>query len=146
MFSGGVVPPLTLPYTAQVVSYPGYQSLYDVARSVGCEVSLWEVQLEGEWGPAFDVGDLKVGRVCNVIPGWVQWHYGMRARCRASLLPGLPCTSVRGALHLSLAVLSASASTVRQQLIDRTRFRPTIHHPFLFPSTLRYPYASPPPW
>lgn len=42
-----------------VVTYPGYQSLYEVARSVGCTTSYWQPQrhVQGHW--CFDVEDLK---------------------------------------------------------------------------------------
>lgn len=36
-----------------VCTFPGYQSLYEVARSIGCEVSTWEPDEEREW--YFDV-------------------------------------------------------------------------------------------
>ena len=29
-----------------VVTYPGYQALYEVARSVGCQISYWQPQLD----------------------------------------------------------------------------------------------------
>lgn len=32
-----------------IVQYPCYQSLFDVARWVGCEVSKWEVKEENQW-------------------------------------------------------------------------------------------------
>jgi aspartate/methionine/tyrosine aminotransferase len=40
-----------------VCTFPGYQSLYEVARSIGCEVSAWEPDEERGW--YFDVADLK---------------------------------------------------------------------------------------
>jgi len=39
-----------------VCTFPGYQSLYEVARSIGCQVSTWEPDEEREW--YFDVGEL----------------------------------------------------------------------------------------
>jgi aspartate/methionine/tyrosine aminotransferase len=39
-----------------VCTFPGYQSLYEVARSIGCEVSTWEPHEERGW--YFDVEDL----------------------------------------------------------------------------------------
>jgi aspartate/methionine/tyrosine aminotransferase len=39
-----------------VCTFPGYQSLYEVARSIGCEVSTWEPEEEREW--RFDVEEL----------------------------------------------------------------------------------------
>jgi aspartate/methionine/tyrosine aminotransferase len=39
-----------------VCTFPGYQSLYEVARSVGCAVSLWEPVEDNGW--KFDVEDL----------------------------------------------------------------------------------------
>jgi len=32
-----------------VCTYPGYQSLYEIARSIGCEVSLWEPDEDSGW-------------------------------------------------------------------------------------------------
>ena len=43
-----------------VVTYPGYQPLYEVARSVGCEVSYWQPKLNPDsstW--AFDIRELQ---------------------------------------------------------------------------------------
>ena len=40
-----------------VCTFPGYQSLYEVARSIGCEVSTWEPHEARGW--CFDVIDLK---------------------------------------------------------------------------------------
>ncbi|MGQ0601161.1 MAG: aminotransferase class I/II-fold pyridoxal phosphate-dependent enzyme, partial [Anaerolineales bacterium] len=38
-----------------VAMFPAYQALYEVARSVGCEVSLWEVALrDGRWHADLD--------------------------------------------------------------------------------------------
>ncbi len=39
-----------------VCTYPGYQSLYEIARAVGCVVDLWEPREEGAW--RFDPADL----------------------------------------------------------------------------------------
>ena len=39
-----------------VCTFPGYQSLYDVARSIGCEVSNWEPNEEQGW--KFPIADL----------------------------------------------------------------------------------------
>ena len=39
-----------------IVSYPGYQSLYEIARSKGCEISKWEPDESRGW--RFDVDDL----------------------------------------------------------------------------------------
>ncbi|KAG2425388.1 hypothetical protein HXX76_013802 [Chlamydomonas incerta] len=38
-----------------VVTYPGYQSLFQVAASMGCEVSMWEVDLAEDGSASFDV-------------------------------------------------------------------------------------------
>ncbi|KAG2430784.1 hypothetical protein HYH02_013623 [Chlamydomonas schloesseri] len=38
-----------------VVTYPGYQSLFQVAASMGCEVSMWEVELGEDGSATFDV-------------------------------------------------------------------------------------------
>jgi aspartate/methionine/tyrosine aminotransferase len=40
-----------------VVTYPGYQSLYEIANSLGCEVSKWTPKEQKGW--AFDVHDLR---------------------------------------------------------------------------------------
>lgn len=40
-----------------VCTFPGYQSLYEIARSIGCEVSAWEPDEEKGWD--FDVERLK---------------------------------------------------------------------------------------
>jgi aspartate/methionine/tyrosine aminotransferase len=37
-----------------ICTFPGYQSLYEVARSLGCEVSLWEPHEERGWRFALD--------------------------------------------------------------------------------------------
>jgi len=39
-----------------IVTYPGYQSLYEIARSKGCEISKWEPDKTRGW--RFDVDDL----------------------------------------------------------------------------------------
>lgn len=44
-----------------VVTYPGYQSLYAVAESLGCQVSHWEPSVAAGGGMEFDVEQLKVG-------------------------------------------------------------------------------------
>ena len=40
-----------------VVHWPCYQSLYEIARSIGCEVTFWEARIENRW--ALDLGELK---------------------------------------------------------------------------------------
>jgi aspartate/methionine/tyrosine aminotransferase len=40
-----------------IVTFPGYQSLYEVARSLGCQVSYWEPDEEKGW--YFDIAKLK---------------------------------------------------------------------------------------
>lgn len=40
-----------------VVTFPGYQSLYQIAQSLGCEVSYWRPQKKKGWW--FDLDDLK---------------------------------------------------------------------------------------
>ncbi len=40
-----------------VCTFPGYQSLYDLARSIGCEVSLWQPSESETW--RFDPDDLE---------------------------------------------------------------------------------------
>jgi aspartate/methionine/tyrosine aminotransferase len=37
-----------------IVHWPGYQSLFEVARSIGCEVTFWEARLENKWAPNLD--------------------------------------------------------------------------------------------
>ncbi|PNH03957.1 hypothetical protein TSOC_009942 [Tetrabaena socialis] len=48
-----------------VAPFPGYQSLYEVARSVGCEVELWEPELGEDGGATFDVATFK--RACAAV-------------------------------------------------------------------------------
>ncbi len=40
-----------------VCAFPAYQSLYEIARSIGCVVSFWEPNEEGGW--RFDLSDLE---------------------------------------------------------------------------------------
>ncbi len=40
-----------------ITTFPGYQSLYEIAHSIGCEVSKWIPKYENEW--AFHVSDFK---------------------------------------------------------------------------------------
>jgi len=40
-----------------VTTFPGYQSLYEIANSLGCEVSKWTPKKENDW--TFDIEDLK---------------------------------------------------------------------------------------
>ncbi len=40
-----------------VVHWPCYQSLYEIARAVGCEISLWEARAENHW--KLDLDELK---------------------------------------------------------------------------------------
>ena len=42
-----------------VVTYPGYQSLYEVARSIGCTVSHWQPQRQAQGHWSFDPEDLR---------------------------------------------------------------------------------------
>jgi aspartate/methionine/tyrosine aminotransferase len=37
-----------------VVHWPCYQSLYEIARAIGCEVTLWEARGENGWAPDLD--------------------------------------------------------------------------------------------
>ena len=37
-----------------VVHSPGYQSLWEVARAAGCDVSLWQAREENNWAPDLD--------------------------------------------------------------------------------------------
>jgi len=39
-----------------IVQWPGYQSLAEVARAIGCEVTLWHMHFDGNW--SLDMGDL----------------------------------------------------------------------------------------
>jgi aspartate/methionine/tyrosine aminotransferase len=37
-----------------IVHWPCYQSLFEIARSIGCEVTYWEARLQNEWAPDLD--------------------------------------------------------------------------------------------
>jgi Aspartate/tyrosine/aromatic aminotransferase len=37
-----------------IVQWPCYQSLFEIAKSLGCEVTLWEVRPENGWAPDLD--------------------------------------------------------------------------------------------
>jgi len=37
-----------------IVHWPCYQSLFEIARSIGCEVTLWESRLQNNWAPDLD--------------------------------------------------------------------------------------------
>ncbi len=41
-----------------IVTFPGYQSLYELARTIGCEVSLWEMAADEEGALGFEVRPL----------------------------------------------------------------------------------------
>jgi hypothetical protein len=51
-----------------IVTYPGYQSLYDVALTVGCSVDRWEPRLDDS-ATLFDVAD---AQVCVLVCGVKQ--------------------------------------------------------------------------
>ena len=40
-----------------IVHWPCYQSLFEIARSIGCEVTFWEARAENKWAP--DLEELK---------------------------------------------------------------------------------------
>jgi len=42
-----------------IVTYPGYQSLYENLNTLGCKVSKWTAKMEGERGWSFDLTDLR---------------------------------------------------------------------------------------
>ena len=37
-----------------IVHWPCYQSLFEIARSIGCEVTFWEARLQNKWAPDLD--------------------------------------------------------------------------------------------
>jgi aspartate/methionine/tyrosine aminotransferase len=37
-----------------IVHWPCYQSLFEIARSIGCEVTFWEARQENNWAPDLD--------------------------------------------------------------------------------------------
>ena len=37
-----------------IVHWPCYQSLFEIARDIGCEVTLWEARQENKWAPDMD--------------------------------------------------------------------------------------------
>lgn len=39
-----------------IATFPGYQSLYELARTIGCEVSFWEMAADEESVLGFEVG------------------------------------------------------------------------------------------
>jgi aspartate/methionine/tyrosine aminotransferase len=51
-----VMQALLAPGDHMVCTYPGYQSLYEVARTIGCDVTFWEADESAGWG--FDVDRL----------------------------------------------------------------------------------------
>lgn len=52
-----VIRALLQPGNHVICTFPGYQSLYEVARSIGCEVSNWEPDEEQGW--KFSISDLE---------------------------------------------------------------------------------------
>lgn len=48
---------LLIPGDHIVCTFPGYQSLYEIARAIGCEVSTWEPDEDRGW--YFDIDDLE---------------------------------------------------------------------------------------
>jgi aspartate/methionine/tyrosine aminotransferase len=42
-----------------IVHWPCYQSLFEIAKSIGCEVTFWEARLQNKWAP--DMDELKRG-------------------------------------------------------------------------------------
>jgi aspartate/methionine/tyrosine aminotransferase len=48
---------LLAPRDHVVVTFPGYQSLYEITRSLGCQVSFWKPRREGGW--RFELADLE---------------------------------------------------------------------------------------
>lgn len=50
----------------QVVTYPGYQSLYEIAASMGCTISRWEPRYSPDTGHSFHLEDLKVGQMGDI--------------------------------------------------------------------------------
>ena len=49
--------PMLQPGDHLIVHWPCYQSLFEIAKSIGCEVTFWEARLENNW--ALDLEELK---------------------------------------------------------------------------------------
>lgn len=47
------------PGSTMVVTFPGYQALYEVARGRGCEIRMWMPRKDGTGRWRFDVSDLE---------------------------------------------------------------------------------------
>jgi aspartate/methionine/tyrosine aminotransferase len=54
-----------------ICTFPGYQSLYELANSIGCEVSLWKPVEDDAW--RFDPDDLK--RLLRLDTRLVVWNF-----------------------------------------------------------------------
>ncbi len=50
---------LLRPSNHVVVTYPGYQALYEVAQSIGCELSYWKPELDPHGSWSFDLDHLE---------------------------------------------------------------------------------------
>ena len=62
-----------------VVAFPGYQSLYAIARTVGAEISFWHMRTDEEGGLGFQVcccmSSALLGRRRIYIASFVDPHY-----------------------------------------------------------------------
>ena len=57
-----------------VVTYPGYQTLHEVARSIGCKLSFWQPELTQQRIWEFKVQQLEALVQSDTKVGRLSWH------------------------------------------------------------------------